>query len=215
MIVGALLVLAGLSTLALGPSAPGRSNGTDAAVFCAVGGVVGAWGALARRQGGPIQVRSWSLARAVGDLRAGEVKAFQQVQYLLAFLVLEIFSWGVDTEIFKFSWNDVKTYSAPVGIGICVVKLLGPYAAYLANGGRQGSDLLNRFLTLSLPIRVRCLVLLPLLALPARALAGFLHRMQGAPAGDAFAGVGAGLFWLAFNLAHYAWLAFTLRGLRE
>src|SRR5882724_9983599 len=84
-------------------------------------------------------VRSWSLARAVRDLRAGEIKAFQQVQYLLAFLVLEIFSWGVDTEIFQFSWNDVKTYSAPIGVGILAVKLLGPYAAYWANGGRQGS----------------------------------------------------------------------------
>jgi len=215
LIVGALLVLGGLCTLAFGPGATDRSNGTEAAIFCAVGVVVGAWGALARRQGGPTQVRSWSIARAVHDLRAGEVKAFQQVQYLLAFLVLEIFSWGVDTEIFKFSWNDVKTYSAPVGVGICVVKLLGPYAAYWANGGRQGSDFLNRFLTLSLPIRVRCLVLLLLLALPARALAGFLHGVRGTQTGDAFAGVGVGLFWLAFNLAHYAWLAFTLRGLRE
>jgi hypothetical protein len=215
LVLGALLVLAGLGTLAFGPRGPGSRSVEEAAVFCGVGVVVGGWGALARRHAGRTQVRSWSIVRAASDLRAGEITALQQIQYLLAFLAFELFSWGVDTEVFAFSWNDAKTLSAPIGMGILVVKLLGPYVVYLANGGRAGSDLLNRFIVLSLPIRVRCLVLLLLLAWPARILAAFIQGFRGAPTGDLFAGVGAGLFWLYFSIAHYAWLSLTLRGLRE
>jgi hypothetical protein len=129
----------------------------------------------------------------------GRISASAQVQYLFWFLVVEIFSWGLDTTAFNFEWPEAPTAISGLGLWILLVKLAGPVLAYAANGGRSGQDFLVRFFALSFPIRVRCLVAILLLAIPARVTSPLLS--------------GASLFWLCFNVLHYTGLIVSLRKL--
>ena len=131
--------------------------------------------------------------------------------YLTVFLVLEIFSWGLDTEIFKFAAPQNRSYWLSVFLVLIVVKLLGPCASYRAYRPADPARFTDRFIALSCPIRVRVLTFLLMALLPLwfviRLIEGFLHL----PKGGLLQGSQVGLFWLAFNLWHYIWLAMTLK----
>ncbi len=159
------------------------------------------------------RVYGWRIRPLREDLVAGPPSGPAQVGYLTAFLVFEIFSWGLDTEIYHFARNDERSYWLSVALGLIVVKLLGPCAAYLAYRPGDPARFTDRFIALSCPIRFRVLIFLLIALLPSRFITGFSEAFWHLPKGGLLQGNGVGLFWLAFNLWHYVWLSITLRAL--
>jgi hypothetical protein len=137
-----------------------------------------------------------------------------QAGYLTVFLVLEIFSWGLDTEVFKFAHDDNRSYWLPVALALIAVKLLGPFLSYLACRPADPARFTDRFFALSCPIRLRVLISLLAALIPALFVARMIEVFLHLPKEGLFQGNEAGCFWLAFNIWHYVWLAITLRAFR-
>jgi hypothetical protein len=159
-----------------------------------------------------VRFRWWRIQRLQRELAAQSLPLTAQLGYLTLFLFIEIFSWGLDTEVFGFSWNDQpRAYWSSIGIPLFAVKLLGPWLCYVAYRPADPRRFLERFFALSGPIRNWILLLLLLGILPARAIARFAEAFLHLQRGTIFGGAGVGIFWLLFDIAHYAWLAASLR----
>jgi hypothetical protein len=153
----------------------------------------------------------WRIRPLRKDLDAAPPSGPAQVVYLTVFLVFEIFSWGLDTEIFHFAGNDNRSYWLSVALGLIAVKLLGPCVAYLAYRPGDPTRFTDRFIALSCPIRLRVLIFLLIALIPSLFITRWAEVVWHLPKGGLSEGNEVGLFWLAFNLWHYAWLAITLR----
>lgn len=220
LVFGTLTLLMGL-LCAVWPSEAGEraKNLRDAAIFVAIGLPFFVWGVIAVvRKTTAAPLRWWKLAQSQQDLLALSVPASAQIQYLIWFLVIELFSWGVNTEQYTFGWQKGSIYGDAFGVATIIVKVIGPILAYRANGGSDGQDFLLRFFTLSFPIRVRSVVLILLLAAPAAIVEGAFSGIAAAMNFEyerVYQTAKIGFFWLAFNMLHYVWLSRSMRELRR
>jgi hypothetical protein len=144
----------------------------------------------------------------VQALRDGAVRPAKQLFLCLAFALLELISWGVSTSV----WT-APAHSYEVGVAIFAVKLLGPVAAWLANGGGSGVDFITRFITLSFPTRMRSIATLLLLWLPAVAIVAFLRGLGVVPSSLRPTNFVFAYSFIGFNVLHYFFLCRVLRGL--
>ncbi len=216
-IVTGLLLLTFVASIVLMSDRPVSADDVRySSFFSAVGTVLLFWGLLARRRGSVAEpIRWFSVRGAAEDAEQGRIGASAQIQYLATFLAIELFAWGADTMMYSFAWEDNRSNSDFVAIPLFVIKIIGPVLAYFSNGGRRGRDFLLRFFALSFPICWRLLAA-ELLAIPLIWLAAtFAEARFSIPHQPAFRGLGAGIFWLLFNLGHYSVLCIVLGKLRK
>jgi hypothetical protein len=150
---------------------------------------------------------SHSLAQA---LRDGTVLPVMQLFLCLAFVLLELFSWAVNTS----AWT-APQHSSEVGGMILVIKIAGLIAAWFANGGGRGVDFISRFIALSFPTRMRSIATLILLWLPVVCVVAFLNGLGVVSNSARAANFVFAYSFVGFNVLHYWFLCGVLRKVRE
>lgn len=160
-------------------------------------------------------VRWWRVRRLRDELIAAPPSGAAQVVYITVFFLLDIFSWGLNTELFSLSHPASRSYWLSIGLALPTVKLLGPVVTYLCYRPAPASRFTDRFFALSTPIRVQVLLFMLLLLVPFWLVRIFIEGVLDLDRGSLLGGAGVGIFWLGFNLWHYTWLAFRMRSFRS